>query len=529
MSSWFDNIEEKEAARIDEPNEIPVSDADFKQDVYLGNLLRTTGQGVLMGGADEIEAAARAATETPFNLSDYGESYNRALENIRANIKAFRIENPVAAYGSEIAGSIVGFGKLAAPFKAAKVAKTISDPVKAAVAGGVYGFNAGEGGLENRAIDAAQSAVLCGTATKALKPVSPKISEAAQALRDKGIPLTPGQLLGGTTQRIEQAASSVPFVGASVDAARRRAVQSFNRVAIYDALTSINVTVPKNLAGRDAFNFASNALDQAYEKSLGPIVLKNTDDLKNGINAVISEYSERLPKDTVKLLRSVVDAELFAKFGKNGNMAGRQFKEIDSFFGADAAKAAKSTNYSDNKLSEALRDIKDELFDQVVKQNPKAKNLRQVDAAFRRLEPIGRAAEKLGGTGDAFSPAQLLAGVKANTPTVRGRKRKFAKGEAEGQRFAEQAKDALGVLPDSGTVRNYLNNPLVLGGLLEGAFTGGIPTGTLLSIPTVGAAYTRAGMPVVREGLLATRRALPKITPIVPATSSILTRDKEPR
>lgn len=529
MSSWFDNIEEKEAARIDDPDEIPVTDSDFEQDIYLGNLLRTTGQGVLMGGADEAEAAVRAAVETPLNLSDYGESYSNALQDIRANIKAFRASNPASAYGSEIAGSIAGLGKIAAPFRAAKAFKNVSAPVKATVAGGVYGFNAGEGGFENRSIDAAQNAVLSGTATKALKAVAPNISKAAQALRDKGIPLTPGQLLGGATQRIEQAASSVPFVGASVDSARRRAVESFNRVAIDDALTSIGVKVPKNLAGRDAYNFASNALDGAYEKSLTPIVLKNTDQLKKSIDAVITEYSERLPKDTVKLLRSVVDAELFAKFGKNGNMAGRQFKEIDSFFGADAAKAAKSTNYGDNKLSEALRDIKDELFEQVVKQNPNAKSLRQVDAAFRRLEPIGRAAEKLGGTGDAFSPAQLLAGVKANTPTVRGRKRKFAKGEAEGQKFAEQAKDALGTLPDSGTARNYLNNPLVLGGLLEGAFTGGVPTGTLLSIPTVGAAYTRAGMPVVREGLLAARRALPRITPAVPVTGSLLTRDKEPR
>ena len=183
MSSWFDNIEEKEAARIDDPDEIPVTDSDFEQDIYLGNLLRTTGQGVLMGGADEAEAAVRAAVETPLNLSDYGESYSNALQDIRANIKAFRASNPASAYGSEIAGSIAGLGKIAAPFRAAKAFKNVSAPVKATVAGGVYGFNAGEGGFENRSIDAAQNAVLSGTATKALKAVAPNISKAAQALR----------------------------------------------------------------------------------------------------------------------------------------------------------------------------------------------------------------------------------------------------------------------------------------------------------------------------------------------------------
>ena len=84
----------------------------FEQDPYLGNLARTTVQGLSAGFADEGEAMFRALYEAGVEGKDYSEAYEEALNDARKNIEAFRETNPVSAYGSEIGASLIGAGKL---------------------------------------------------------------------------------------------------------------------------------------------------------------------------------------------------------------------------------------------------------------------------------------------------------------------------------------------------------------------------------------------------------------------------------
>ena len=75
---------------------------------YAGNLARAIGQGVTFGFGDELEAGVRSL------IGD--RSYDEEVGDIRKSISEFRDTNPIAAYGSEIVGSIptgVGLAGLA--------------------------------------------------------------------------------------------------------------------------------------------------------------------------------------------------------------------------------------------------------------------------------------------------------------------------------------------------------------------------------------------------------------------------------
>lgn len=139
-------------------------------------LLRTgLGQGLLMGGGDEIEA---------FFRSKFGdETYDQALEDVRKKLTVARNERPVQTATAEIGGSLLpvvgsvlmtpATGGAAAPAAAATTARTaglvsqmLSSGGKAAAIGAgmgaTEGFLKGEGGFVNRADRAIEEGITGG-------------------------------------------------------------------------------------------------------------------------------------------------------------------------------------------------------------------------------------------------------------------------------------------------------------------------------------------------------------------------------
>ncbi len=60
----------------------------------------------------------------------------------------------------------------------------------------------------------------------AARLVSPGINPSIRRILDSGVPLTPGQTLGGFAQRMENKIASWPVIGAPMRAAQERAVES---------------------------------------------------------------------------------------------------------------------------------------------------------------------------------------------------------------------------------------------------------------------------------------------------------------
>ena len=112
--------------------------------------LRTMAQGLTLGAADEIEAALRAT------LSN--RSYDEILADIRGKLASYRESNPISSMGYEAGGAAlpaIGAALLAAPTGGGSVAAVAPSLARiggmAALEGGAYAFNTGEGGFAERA------------------------------------------------------------------------------------------------------------------------------------------------------------------------------------------------------------------------------------------------------------------------------------------------------------------------------------------------------------------------------------------
>ena len=138
-------------------------------------------------------------------LVNFYKSYAEVLNDVRGKIKAFRKSNPVAAFGTEIAGSIPsmilaqfipGAGQTATALRGAQLARAIGigargqkiggAALRGAGASGLYGFGAGEGGAENRLKSAGTSAAIGAVVNPAIQSIAPRITEGAKELIKKG-------------------------------------------------------------------------------------------------------------------------------------------------------------------------------------------------------------------------------------------------------------------------------------------------------------------------------------------------------
>jgi len=145
---------------------------------YAGNLARSIGQGITFGFGDELEARYRALTGD--------RSYDEEVADIRRSIDQFRETNPVAAYGSEIAGSIpTGFGLAGLALRGGlKGAAKIG-----ALEGSIYGAGEGEGvtgTATSTALGAGLGAAGGKIAEKAFEGIAPLVGKFMKKTRGSG-------------------------------------------------------------------------------------------------------------------------------------------------------------------------------------------------------------------------------------------------------------------------------------------------------------------------------------------------------
>ena len=143
------------------------------------------GQGFGLGFGDEAEAYVRSI------LSN--KEYDEVIKEVRSEIEEFREEQPVAAYGSELAGGLLtgvaGLGRTALAQAVKKAPKTT-----AAIQSGLYGVGTGEGdirtqeGLMQRGVGGAVSGTLGLAGSSIGQAVLPKVTPEARKLLKEGVP-----------------------------------------------------------------------------------------------------------------------------------------------------------------------------------------------------------------------------------------------------------------------------------------------------------------------------------------------------
>lgn len=457
----------------------------------LTGITQSALQGLTLGSADELQGLVAGLYSKFTEGKDFQTAYDETVNAIRSDLESFREQEPVYAYGSEIAGSIP-----TAMFGGARLAKAGVDAVKSAgLMGGAYGGLATDSGDPvDRALGTGVGALAGGTIQK----VAPYATEGAKELIKRGVPVTVGDAVGGGLKKVEEAMTSVPFVGSAITGAKQRAKKGFDKAIFQEVLEPLNPllintkNVLKGLEGRDLYAKTADVISDQYDKILPKLKMPNRSVLQDKFDDVILNEAEALSGNAQKLFLDKIDRIIYSKFDDAGNISGQNYKKAISEVRREVRKFNKSTEPVNLDIASSFSAIESAMADVLKSTNPaQAFALEAIDKSFRRLLPVERAV--IASEGGEFTADQILRQIRSQDGTLR--KKSFARGGAEMQPLAEAGQNTIKQrLANSGTADRSMLGTLALGGgLAFDPVTVGI--GSALSVP----AYSKVGVPLVRD------------------------------
>lgn len=465
-----------------------VQDLPVVGPLYRGG--RELADGLAQGIAHVGEKLGIASPETVAMLDSAAMDSKESYERTKGG--AWRKYAPIAG-GVATSLPILGFSAPAG--LAAKVATGAATGAGYSAAMPVYGDDYWGTKGRQALTGAAVGGVLAPVGAAASKLIAPRLSDAAQRLADAGIPLTPGQIFGGTARRMEEAAKSMPFVGDAIAAAENRGIEQFNRAAISRALFHIGKSLPKAVRpGYGAVEYAGEQIGKAYDDILPHLRLTNDKPFAGEVQRIQAAAQNMGAKG--EQFGRILQTEVLDKF-TGSTMTGETVKRVEAQLGYYARKFQRSLDPSDQLVFDALRDTQTALRRALERSNPQARSrLKAINRSFAEMLRVERAAGMQGAKEGIFTPNQLQAAVRALDSS--GRKRSFARGQALMQDLATDGGLILSPrLNNSGTADRLLLNGLALGGgayLSPGALAGGLLAAGAYSAPAqrvIGAALTR--------------------------------------
>lgn len=457
--------------------------------------------GVLKGITDPIEGGAQLLTEmlpkSVVNAGDAAQNWiadktglmNRlpqggSPELFKQNEAEYQARRggDTGTDWARIAGNVVSPANLALAAKMPMAAAGAGLGAKSAVAalgGGASALTAPvtEGDYWTEKGKQVGAGALFGGATPAVmsgisRMISPNAStnEKLALLLKEGVKPTIGQTLGGGFNRAEEAATSLPFIGDAISAARGRAREQFNKAAINRVGSPINAKVEG--VGHEAVKEVGDLASSAFEKAkrdlggfkLDSQAVKELDSLK-GLAVSGLEGRER---NTVK--------KYFDDYLGKKALTSDSFMELDSKLSADIARFGKGDAYQ-QKVADALKEAQNIIFSAGERANPAAaKDFQKAKEAWANLVRLEGAAKSAKLTDGVFTPGQLLSGIQSADQSIRDRA--MSRGASLMQDLGRAGQSVLGnKLNNSGTADRALYG----GGLL------GIGAGGMASLPATAA------------------------------------------
>lgn len=303
-------------------------------------------------------------------------------------------------------------------------------------------------------LGAAAGGALPMLAKAASSVISPAVRPAVKALLDRGIPLTPGQILGGAAKGAEDKLSSLPIIGDMIKNGQRNSVVGLNRAAYNDALAPIGQTIPNHVQpGRDGVAYVESQISKKYDSilpqmrgTLDPQLVQDVTAIAHGLRA------DGVTDETITRFQNVIEGQLAQRANNSGGMfAGDTLKGIQGDLGRLASHHGSSADSNDRALGSAIGDVQSAFNDMLLRQNPQfSQPLQEANQAWAQYARIRRAASSVGSKDGVFSPAQYANAVKASDKSVG--KGAYAKGRALQQDLSDPANQILpGTVPDSGT------------------------------------------------------------------------------
>jgi hypothetical protein len=420
-----------------------------------------------------------------------------------------RLDAPLMATTAGRIGNVLGNVVNAVPTLAIPGANTVvGSAMIGAGAGAAQPTGTDDSAVLNAGIGAGLGAGVAGVLKGAAKVAKPAYDSAVNKLLDLGIPLTPGQMLGGAWKRIEEAATSIPFAGDAIRNSQRRAFQALNTAVGNEALAPIGATLPKGLSGHEAVQWTRKALNGAYDDVLQRIGAVQADDAfasqVGNLRQMVSNGN--LAEESVKRFDRILENQVLGRFQGQEAITAQTLKKMESELGNLSQRLGRSQNYDDQLLGDAVEELQGSLRGLVQRSaGPKeAADLQAANAGWAMFTRMRRAASMVGAEDGVFTPAQFLNATKAMDKSTQ--KGAFAEGRALGQDLAEAAKSVMGqTVPDSGTPLRMLVQHPIMG-------MSGVP---------ISAAYTQPAQSAIRTLMTARppaagpiSRALEKAVPL---------------
>lgn len=289
-----------------------------------------------------------------------------------------------------------------------------------------------------------------GAAGHALgRMLSPRVSPNVRALSDAGVELTPGQVLGGAAQRIEDRLTSLPFAGDAIRTAQRRGVESLNRATANRVLREIGEELPEGMpAGREMVAHVAGRVSAAYDDSIARVQPFGPDaQFVRDMGAAAQQFVTPAKRQAfMDFLQENVASRI-----QGGQLTGETYKQIDSVLGQMASSARSTTNLADREVGEMARAVQRGLRDLAMRTNPDAAPaIRAADAAYAANVRLSAAAGGVGARDGVFSGPQLAAAVRSSDDSLRHNA--YARGNALLQDISDPAAAVLpSTVPNSGT------------------------------------------------------------------------------
>lgn len=435
---------------------------------------------------------------------------------------ALRNERPYSMLAGEVVGAIGGtaaLGKLGRETFGRAIPSTMANTGRAQFGrnlaadvaySGIYGGVTGADPLESMAWGGAGSALgqgagrLLGGAARGIAESQP-----VQALRQRGIPLTVGQSIGGTLGRIEERAMSFPVIGDMIRNRRLESLGAFNRAAFDEAGQPINASVTQT--GLEGIGQLDDQLSAAYNHATAGARVPFDAQFRADM-ADVGQLGQRLPRPERRRLGQILEARVLPLTGV-GEMTGETFQQArrglrsarnnppQQFAGFEDFYRDAVTAADDALESQMRRGGGDSVIAGLDAANAANRNIRTLEDAVTRARS-GSATEEI----YQFSPYQLQSAGHAALNRFPGQ-RPFAELADAGQQVLPNR------VPNSGTTDRAMQAllpGLTVGGAglgyaaggNEGAATGGAIPLTLAALAALGG--TRRGQQFINQSL--TRR-----------------------
>lgn len=306
--------------------------------------------------------------------------------------------------------------------------------------------------LRNASAGALGGAGALGLTKAAARVIRPNTDAAVDALVKEGVMPTPGHVLGGAAARVEDALTSVPILGDVIRLGQSRAVGQLNTAAINRSLAPIGMAVPEGVTGREAIQFADDALSTAYNRILPKLTVRADPQFLQNVNALKQMVrTGSIGPDEAAQFERIVQNGLLGKLRGQDALTGQTLKQIESDLGRVASMYRRDPSADKRMLGDAVLELQSMVRDWVQRSNPQfADQLRQINMGWANLVRVKKAAASVAAEDGVFSAGQLHGAVKAADRSKD--KSAFAKGTALMQDLSESGRKVLGSkVPDSGT------------------------------------------------------------------------------